>query len=293
MRKVVVRIKGGIGNQLFCFAAARRLALINSAELVLDDVSGFIRDYEYRRKCELRHFSISARKATPAERLEPFERYRRGVKKFVSRCRPFHERQYVEQEGQEFDERLLSLKVSGTLYLDGLWQSENYFKDVEQTIFEDLRIFPPTDELNQRMAKEIRNINAVALHVRWFSAPASEETLNVTADYYNRAIALMEGKIESPHYFLFSDALDAARAKLTLPEDRVTFVCHNQGDHNAYADLWLMTLCKHFITANSTFSWWGAWLGGDNEKVVICPSGNAHLAAWDFKGHIPVNWLKL
>ena len=291
--KIITRIRGGLGNQPFCYAAARRLALANNAELVIDDVTGFARDHEYRRKYALDNFNIPVRKATPAERLEPFERYRRGVKKWLSRRKSFFDRHYLEQEGPDFDERLLDLKVSGTLYLDGLWQSENYFKDVEQTIREDLRIIPPTDELNLRIADKIRNINAVALHVRWFSSPGSTVTHNVSCDYYNDAIALMEEKLALPHYFLFSDAPDAARAKLTLSESRVTLVSHNRGDENAYADLWLMTLCQHFITANSTFSWWGAWLGGDKDKVVICPRGNATITAWDFKGQISDSWIKL
>lgn len=294
MNKIIVRIRGGLGNQLFCYAAARRLALVNNAELIIDDVTGFARDYEYRRKCTLDHFNISARKATPAEQLEPFERYRRGFKKWLSRRKPFLDRHYLEQEGQDFDERLLAFRVKGTLYLDGLWQSEYYFKDVEQTIRDDLRIIPPTDALNQRMAEEIRNKNSVALHVRWFSAPGSNVTYNVSIGYYNRAIALIDEKVESPpHYFLFSDNVETACSHITLPEGRVTYVSHNKGDENTFADLWLMTQCKHFITANSTFSWWGAWLGEDKEKVVICPNGNVTMAGWDSEGQIPGNWLKL
>jgi hypothetical protein len=161
--KVITRIKGGLGNQLFCYAAARRLALVNNAELVIDDVTGFARDRGYRRRYILDPFSIPARKATPGERLEPFERYRRGVMKWLSRRKPFEERRYLEQEGRNFDERLLAFKVKGTLYLDGLWQSEGYFKDVKQTIREDLQIIPPTDMLNQRMAAEIRSGFACAL----------------------------------------------------------------------------------------------------------------------------------
>ena len=85
--KLIARIKGGLGNQLFCYAAARRLALVNNAELVIDDVTGFVRDRQYRRQYALDRFQIPARKATPAERMEPFERYRRGVAKFVARRR--------------------------------------------------------------------------------------------------------------------------------------------------------------------------------------------------------------
>src|SRR6267154_4898422 len=81
VKKVIARMRGGLGNQLFCYAAARRLALVNDAELVIDDVTGFARDRQYRRRYALDRFRIAARKATPAERLEPFERYRRGLMK--------------------------------------------------------------------------------------------------------------------------------------------------------------------------------------------------------------------
>lgn len=295
MNKIIARIKGGLGNQLFCYAAARRMALVNSVELVIDDVTGFVRDLQYRRRYALDHFQIPCRKATPAERLEPFERYRRGVIKWLSRRKSFEKRRYVEQEGRDFDDRLLTLRVRETLYLDGLWQSEGYFKDVERTIREDLKIIPPMDAYNQRMAEGIRSSEAVALHVRWFDAPGRTATHNISVDYYQRAIALIESRIDSPHYFLFSDDPEAARAKLSVPEARVTFVSHNRGDENAYADLWLMSQCKHFITANSTFSWWGAWLGKGEGKNVICPKKLTHgtITSWNFRGQLPASWLKI
>jgi Glycosyl transferase family 11 len=292
--KIVVRLKGGLGNQLFCYAAARRLALANNAELILDDVTGFVRDRTYRRKYGLDHFNISARKATPAERMEPFERCRRGVMKWLSRNKPFPKRRYLEQEGVDFDGRLLALKVEDTVYLDGLWQSEGYFKDVEQAIREDLRITPPTDASNQRMAEYICNSNAVALHMRWFDGPASTAANNVSEDYYQRAIDLMKQKVETPRYFLFSDNPEAAKKKLSLPSDRVTLVSHNRGDEHAFADLWLMSQCQHFIIANSTFSWWGAWLSAHETKVVIAPGLKlTPINAWGFKGLIPEKWIIL
>lgn len=293
MNKVIIRITGGLGNQLFCYAASRRLALANNAELVIDDVTGFTRDRQYCRKYMLDHFNITVRKATPAERMEPFERYRRGVIKLLSHGKPFERRSYLKQEGRDFDKRLLTLKVKGTLYLDGLWQSENYFKDVEYTIREDLRIIQPADAINQRMAENIRNLQAVALHMRWFDASDSTDN-NMAIDYYRRAITLLKGKINTPSYFLFSDKPEEAYRKLDLPEDRTIIVSHNKGDENAYADLWLMTQCKYFITANSTFSWWGAWLCSWNEKIIISPSVKiSGIGTWGFKGLIPSGWVTI
>jgi hypothetical protein len=297
MKKIVTRIKGGLGNQLFCYAAARRLALANSAELVIDDVSGFVRDHQYRRRYALNHFHIPCRRATPQERLEPFERYRRGLMKWLSRKRPFAERRYVEQEGLDFDRRLLTLRVDGTLYLDGLWQGEGYFKDVEHAIRDDLRIIAPVDARNQSIAREIRNCNAVAVHVRWFDLPDGAGTHNVLGDYYQRAVALMECKSASPHYFLFSDNPTAARRRLEIPDSRITVVANNPSDESGYADLWLMTQCRHFITANSTFSWWGAWLRSpETDKIVICPRlviPAGKKTAWNFEGQLPSSWLKV
>ena len=296
MHKIICRIKGGLGNQLFCYAAARRLALANNAELVIDHISGFVRDRQFARQYMLGHFHITCRKVTPAERLEPFERYRRGLLMLLSRNFPFAKRPYIEQVGFDYEERLLALRIRSDRYIDGLWQSEQYFKDVEPIIREDLRIIPPTDELNQQMTEKIRACNAVALHVRWFNAPGSIGALNLDVDYYHRALALMEARLQSPHFFLFSDSPEAARALLDLPESKVTFVSHNHGDENAYADLWLMTQCKHFITANSTFSWWGAWLAESGDKIVVTPTIKQEVIQetnWGFDGLIPDNWIKL
>jgi hypothetical protein len=292
MTKIIVRIKGGLGNQLFCYTAARRLAIINNVELVMDDVTGFVRDSQYKRQYALKYFCLPIRKATPSERLEPFDRYRRGVMKWLSRKQPFSERRYLEQEGINFDDRLLDLKVKGTLYLDGLWQSENYFKDVEQTIRKDLQIISPQDAKNQQLSTKIADCNAVALHVRWFDNPTSTGLHNLSTDYYQNAISLIEQKVDSPHYFLFSDDPAAASKKINIPQDRVTFVNHNQGDENAYADMWLMSQCQHFITANSTFSWWGAWLSNYPHKIVITPNIKlSGVTSWGFDGLIPNEWI--
>jgi Glycosyl transferase family 11 len=289
---IIARIKGGLGNQLFCYAAARRLALANNAELVIDHVTGFARDYEYRRQYALDHFHIPCRKATPKERMEPFSRYRRYMAKFITRRQPFQQRRYVEQEGNDFDERLLYLKPLGNIYLDGLWQSESYFKDVAQIIRDDLRIISPIDAMNHKIAEEICNSNAIALHVRWFDAPGSVLVNNISIDYYQNAIAFLEEKIDTPRYFLFSNAPEASLESLDLPKGRVTFVTHNRGDENAYANLWLMTLCKHFIIANSTFSWWGAWLSDSPSKVVIAPDLDRFEEQnhWRSLGLIPAQW---
>lgn len=293
--KIVARLFGGLGNQLFIYAAARRLALTNQAELIVDDVNGFRRDKHYKRHYQLDHFNISCRRATADERLEPFARIRSALMRRLNRWKPFLARSYLFQEIIEFDPRLLNFKPSGTTYLEGYWQSENYFKDVEATIRKDLKIIPPTDSINLSVAESIQKCEAVALHVRFFDGVIDEEGNNAPTDYYSRALLEIERRVHGAHYFIFSDMPEAARIRISLPDSRVTFVTHNKGDANAYADLWLMTLCKHFIIANSTFSWWGAWLGKNPGKIVIAPGYEKRdgVMWWGFDGLLPEEWVKL
>lgn len=293
--KLIPRLFGGLGNQLFIYAAARRLALVNNAELVLDDVSGFTYDADYQRHYQLDHFNISCRKATETERLQPFARVRRYLMRRWNQRKPFAQRSYLVQEGNDYDPRLLQYKPQGTIYLEGYWQSEDYFKDVEATILRDLQVTPPTDAANLAMAEQILHCTAVAVHVRFFDEPHAAGINNAPAGYYIRAVNAMEQLVPNAHYFLFSDQPDAARGAIPLPASRVTCVAHNQGDETAYADLWLMTQCKHFIIANSTFSWWGAWLANHADKVVLAPDfviGNGKMS-WGFKGLLPKKWIKL
>lgn len=295
MSKVIVRIQGGLGNQLFCYAAGRRLAVVNGAELVIDDVTGFTRDHVYQRYYQLDHFQIPCRKARSVERLEPFRRMRRYLQLARNRRRPFQERRYVLQEGIDFDSRLLQVRPRGTVYLEGYWQSENYFKDVEQTIRTDLQITPPADAATLEMAARIRDREAVAVHVRFFDAPDQTDVNNAPGDYYARAVAHMETVVSNGHYFIFSDCPDAVRTRIPLPDDRLTCVAHNRGDENACADLWLMTQCRYFVTANSTFSWWGAWLSNHPDKIVITPTmvSRSGICAWGFKGLLPDEWRQM
>lgn len=299
MSKIVVRIKGGLGNQLFCYAAARRLALVNNAELVIDHVTGFLRDHQYRRSYALDNFNIPMRKATPLERMEPLELYRRGMAKAIAKLVSFERRQYVEQEGSDFDKRLLNMKVKNYIYLDGYWQSEQYFKDIEEVLREDLRLKAPEDQKNIELGKAIQSTHSIAIHVRLFNNASLYH--NLSLDYYKNAIQYFESKGGQPTYFVFSNDPKTVQQHFHFPTSRVVFVTHNKGDAGAVSDLWLMSLCQHFITANSTFSWWGAWLGEARDKVVVTPDIGYWVldiviggkAAFDFSRRLPDAWVKI
>ena len=272
-KKIIIpRIFGGLGNQLFIYATARRLALVNNAELVIDDISGFKYDKEYKREYQLDHFKIKCRKATSIERLEPFSRLRRFLLRNWNGYKPFFKRNYIQEKGTPFDPLLLDFKIKEKTYLEGYWQSEAYFKDIEDVIRDDLQIIPPTDDKNQLFAKTISNKNSIAVHVRFFDEPENTNLNKVMISYYRDAIKKMEEEFLDTHYFIFSDRIEEANTLLEMIHDKMTIISHNQGEINAYADFWLMSTCNHFIIANSTFSWWASWLNNSPNKLILHPN---------------------
>ncbi len=292
---MVACIKGGIGNQLFSYAAARSLALKNNADLVIDAENGFKNDHYYKRTYQLDNFLIACPKASYLERLQPFPRLRKKLYRTYNQFFGFGKGKYIEQVGVDYDPRFLEIKFDGMVYIEGYWQSEKYFKNVEAVIRNDLIIKAPKDLKNQSMAAQIRSVNAVAIHLRFFDLSGDDSGNNVSKEYYLNAIKLIEELESDVHYFLFSNEPDEILKVLDLKNDNFTIVNHNLGDDLAYADLWLMSLCRHFIIANSTFSWWGAWLGSFCEKKVIAPGLKKFKGKtwWGFNGLIPSNWIQI
>jgi hypothetical protein len=294
-KKVIPILFGGLGNQLFIYAAAKRLSMANDAELVLDDTSGFKRDFLYRRSYQLDKFNIKARKATLFERLEPFSRLGYLFLRYINSFKSFQSSNFIIQHGMHFDSRLLQKKVNNYLYLSGYWQSEDYFKDIENVIREELKITPPTDSLNLKMASKIKKTTSVAIHFRFFDNPEVNCSNNVEKSYYDNAICKMREFHKDAHYFIFSDQPDTIKENIPLSKNEYTIVNHNHVDESAVFDLWLMSQCDHFIIANSTFSWWGAWLSLNEEKIIFAPGVKLKedKTSWGFLGLIPVDWIKI
>jgi hypothetical protein len=250
------------------------------------------------RKFQLDHFSIKYRIATKAEQFKPFSKFRRYILRSFNKILPLKYKNFLVQNGVNFDDRLLFINPRFFLYTEGYWQSEAYFKDIESIIRKDLTIKPPKDEFNLKLASQILNQESVAIHFRFFDKAHQDVKLNnVSLDYYTNAINYIQNLNLDVHYFIFSDDPLTVYNSLSLPEEKVTYISNNKGDENAYADLWLMSLCKHFIIANSTFSWWGAWLSIHPNKIVIAPKADLTLkenvTAWGFEGLIPASWIQI
>jgi hypothetical protein len=297
---VIVRLVGGLGNQLFIYAAARRLALKNNVRLKLDIISGFQRDF-YRRQYCLNKFNIKAEIASPTESfMGILGRIRRKAVRKISQLRKFEKRMYIVEESNDFDPRLLSLKTNRIVFLEGYWQSEKYFKDIENIIREDFEIISEHDLQNLNMAKKIESSNAVCLHVRRLHGVANMEGAQplpdaeaLEIDYYNRAVAFIAKRVSNPVFYCFGDYPKwmLENIKINFP---TVFITHNNSDEKSHEDLWLMSLCKHFIICNSTFSWWGAWLASNQDKIVIAPAIKEQLRHFNStsKDLIPEHWIK-
>lgn len=294
MKKVICILKGGLGNQLFTYAAAKRLAIYNNAELVIDVSSGFIRDYKYKRNFMLMPFNIDARLVS-YKKLMPFIRLRRKILIELEELGLLKRKLYINQKGNDFNPSILRLQFRKRIYFEGYWQSEKYFMDVKDVIYKEFEIIPPLDKTNQEIAGLIKRKNSVCIHVRWFDNPNNTNAgNNLNLEYYTKAISMIKKKIVFPHFFIFSDYPEQTKQLIKLSESESTYINNNNGDENAYADFWLMTLCDHFIIANSTFSWWGAWLSKNSSKIVIAPSQKKNdEGAWGFPCLIPEKWIMI
>ena len=294
--KLIVRLKGGLGNQLFCYATARRLALYSNAELILDDVTGFKYDYQYKRKYALDPFNIAARKVTYWERLEPFGRLRRLLKKKIAARKPLTSKRYIVQQGVSFQEELLTLHLqSGYTYFDGFGQSERYFSDIRDVLREDLCLTVPADNEVLKYQARIMAVESVAIHMRWFDNNIISSA-NVPIKYYENAIKIMKQKLLQPHFFIFSDNLSLA-SKLLSPyfsHHEFTIVMHDK-NADPIIDFFLMSKCKNFVIGNSTYAWWAAWLAEiKGASIIISPQlnvdANKNITAWGFDYLIPDRW---
>lgn len=301
-RKVVVRLKGGLGNQLFCYAAARRLAWVNDAELVLDAVTGFKYDHLYQRTYALGVFRIPARLATSSEQMEPLGRLRRLLVRKLSERKPLAQRRYIQQVGVDFDPGIVTLRLQeGATYFDAFGQSEQYFADIRELLVQDFAMSAPADQANLEMAKKIKASPSVALHVRWFDSGDAAHSSNMSLAYYAQAIPQLLAKIGRGHFFIFSDRPSQTVTLLAplMQGQPYTVVRHNAEIGNAEADFWLMRQCRHFIIGNSTFAWWAAWLGEHSHEgaQVFAPARNVDpehsVTAWGFPGLLPERWTVL
>lgn len=290
---VIVRLNGGLGNQMFQYAAGRALADRLDADLLLDT-----RAFEHalafqaytRRSYALAPFRLRARLADAAElRRWPLWVAEAGMR--LRLLRPLLRRWHFESAAA-YDAGLGALRAP--VCLVGHWQSERYFLDAAAAIRADFTLREPLGGANAALLQLARTAGSVSLHVRrgdFVSLAAAAKVHGVCSiDYYGRAINFVRERHPNCRFLVFSDDPQWARAELPLDASAV-FATGNADQPEQ--DLVLMSACSHHIIANSSFSWWGAWLGANPAKIVIAPQQWFLNAPRDASALIPDNWVRL
>jgi len=289
----MVRIQGGLGNQMFQYAMARSLSLQMRTELFLDTW-----DYEMDtfRKYELERFNISARYLSKRRRdwEGQLQRRRYAPLKLLLQAiqSPLGSKHIVDIE-RGFDERLG--KTNGNVYLNGFWQSERYFSGIRELLLREFTFKAAPNHENAKCLSNIVSQNSVCVHIRrgdYITTPHGQNKHGVCPlDYYHKAIAYIQDRLINPAFYIFSD--DPAWVSLSFPQlNPMTIVSHNV-EKNDSEDLRLMMNCKHFIIANSSFSWWGAWLGQFPNKTVIAPRRWYISPNHSDKDLVPESWIRM
>ena len=294
IKMVISHLIGGLGNQMFQYAAARSLALAHKVPLHLD--IGGLANYGLHQGFELlRIFNCPAEIASESDvrnilgwQSSP------SIRRVVSRpsMAAFRRKGFVVEPHFHYWPGIKNAPCD--CYLMGYWQSEKYFSEVAEQIREDFSFRLPLKYQNAELAKQINRVNAVSLHVRRGDYAHNPKTVAThglcSLDYYRASIRYVSERVRQPQFFVFSDDIEWVKnnLKIDFPHQ---YVDHNHGAES-YNDMRLMSMCKHHIIANSSFSWWGAWLNASVNKIVVAPQNWFAIEA-NTQDLIPLSWVKL
>ena len=281
---IVVRLMGGLGNQMFQYAAARALADSLECELLLDT-----REFAtYKLHAYgLERFKIRARQATPSE----LRQWPEWQHKIFMKLPQLAGSDWFIENGLAYHADFA--QSSDNIHISGYFQSEKYFTPIRSAIMADFEPIQPLDANNLNMALQAQAAESVMIHVRRGDYVSDSKTLSIhgvcSLEYYKNSISWMREKLGSPQFFVFSNDMEWTKKHLPLGDDAI-FVEGNMACPEL--DIHLMAQCKHHIIANSSFSWWGAWLANHPQQQVIAPEpwfNATHLNAADL---VPESWHK-
>ena len=286
--KKIVKFNGGLGNQMFQYAFAKAVENKLNCEVLFD--YSFFEDVKKcdnvtTREYELNTFGVNCTAAT-SEDLSKIKMPKGSLQKRLPKF--FGVNFKREKYARVFNKNM----IKPYFYCwEGYFQNEKYFKHLRSELLKDFTLKAPLDDANLHLLNEIKKSNSVSLHVRRGDYVTLDYVNKLqgtcTLDYYKSAIKYIAERVENPHFFLFSDDIEWVIENLKL-QHKYTAVNINQG--KGYFDLELMKNCKHNIIANSSFSWWGAWLNQNPEKIVIAPKN------WTVKKEkcdiVPKDWVK-
>lgn len=282
---IIIKINGGLGNQLFQYAVGKRLAEKHQIELKFD-----ISEYTdgYYRKYRLGNFNIEGKIASKEE-INQFKK--NNWQKILEKIKPYYKRTTIKYSGYGFDKNIL--KLGANVYLDGYWQNEKYFLDISDIIKQKFTLKNALSPIAQDLQKKTLNCNSVSIHIRRGDYITSSKFSKIYKllpwDYYANAIKKISIEVSSPIFFIFSDDIEWIKNNTAIPSPNIIV---SRNELNDYEELFLMSSCRHNIIANSSFSWWGAWLNSNPNKIIIGPKAWFNFCDND-QGIMPESWLKI
>ena len=292
---VIAQIRGGLGNQLFQYAAAKSLSLHHNVPLLLE-VSSFHReelpDLEVPRNFELLHFNGITEKIISPQEIGALINLRKGIA-LPKLIIPAHKKSVYTEPFYHHDKNFFKSKRN--VFLKGGWQSEKYFKPHENEIRNNLHLKDALVERVTEKANTLKIENSVSVHVRrgdYLRKKIIHEWHGVMdRDYYTRAFELLNSKTGKQKIYYFTDDTDWVSKNLQplfggeIMSGNVT--------QTQYEDLYLMSQCRNNIIANSSFSWWGAWLNSYHDKIIIAPKKWFDKGFKDTQDVIPSEWIRI
>lgn len=292
---IITKLCGGLGNQMFQYAAGRSLAFKLGTDLKLDLAcysSSMSRSYS------LSHLKIIESFATESEIQKLKYRALSYGEKILPKLRlrshaPSQAFSYVKEKHFHFDPAILALK--GDIYLEGYWQSEKYFCDIMKIIREDFSLKLPLSSESLKLYDTIHSHESISIHIRrgdYVTNPSTNQYHGTCSlNYYNLSIRYLVDFVRNPYFIVFSDDPDWCQQNLKIPFQ--TTIINHKGQDLSHEDIYLMSLCKHHIIANSSFSWWGAWLNPKSDKIIICPTKWFAQKNLNTQDLIPQNWIRM
>lgn len=267
---VTVLLSGGLGNQMFQYAAAKALA-----ERLGTALSADLYALKKKSKATTRHFELDVFALdipiVSTAKGKFFVKAHPAVQKFRGIFRLFG---FFSDTMAILYQPTIEILRDNT-YLSGYFQNERYFKGYEPVIRRDFSFTTELSDRNKGIGEQMRTEQSVSVHIRRGDYINDQRASSnfVTCDkvYYDKAIAMMRKKVQNPVFYIFSEDLEWVKDNLSFGENIVHYIDWNRGD-DSYIDMQLMSLCQHNIIANSSFSWWGAWLNSNPDKVVLAPS---------------------
>ena len=266
---VYVCLAGGLGNQLFMYAAGKALAYRNNTKFFLDTESGFRDDFRYQRKYSLYIFNVIFQHFQICNFADT------RVKRLINKFGPMQYRNVLLEKKVK---SLQGIHVDKAIELRGYWQSEDHFKGQWQHLSSELEYGMHLSVESARILEKIQSSKtSVAVHFRTI-----DYRHILPADYYSRAFEHLNSHFSGAHYMIFADNHANINSDLF---SGLSYTTVNTGDE--HEDFFLMSSCQHQILANSSYSWWAAYLNKNASKIIVNPK------RWGFNIKTPLSWLSI